>query len=383
MKKIISLALVSIISLSACANSHSKPEVGGTTQNTDDGTGSKVYFTKEITPESLVSIYEALGVSAEGKRVAVKISTGESSRTNYLRPEFIKDLVQKLDANIVECNTAYGGSRGNTAAHRRVIAERGFNDIATVDIMDEEGEMNLAVTDTRHIKHDIVGSHLQNYDLMVNLAHFKGHAMGGFGGVLKNQSIGMASSSGKLYIHSAGRSTTRWMSDDQDGFLESMAAAAQAVHNYFKQEGRDIVYINVMNNLSVDCDCDGSPATPQLKDIGILASTDPVALDKACLDLVFNHQSVAGDDASPLIRRIENLHGTHTVEYAEQLGLGTQHYTLIDLDQMTSINGANQEASARYNVFSLDGKRLQSNAPSFEGLQRGTYIVNGEKRVIE
>ena len=383
MKKIISLALVSIISLSACANSHSKPEVGGTTQNTDDGTGSKVYFTKEITPESLVSIYEALGVSAEGKRVAVKISTGESSRTNYLRPEFIKDLVQKLDANIVECNTAYGGSRGNTAAHRRVIAERGFNDIATVDIMDEEGEMNLEVTDTKHIKHDIVGSHLQNYDLMVNLAHFKGHAMGGFGGVLKNQSIGMASSSGKLYIHSAGRSTTRWMSDDQDGFLESMAAAAQAVHNYFKQEGRDIVYINVMNNLSVDCDCDGSPATPQLKDIGILASTDPVALDKACLDLVFNHQSVAGDDASPLIRRIENLHGTHTVEYAEQLGLGTQHYTLIDLDQMTSINGANQEASARYNVFSLDGKRLQSNAPSFEGLQRGTYIVNGEKRVIE
>ena len=383
MKKIISLALVSIISLSACANSHSKPEVGGTTQNTDDGTGSMVYFTKEITPESLVSIYEALGVSAEGKRVAVKISTGESSRTNYLRPEFIKDLVQKLDANIVECNTAYGGSRGNTAAHRRVIAERGFNDIATVDIMDEEGEMNLEVTDTKHIKHDIVGSHLRNYDLMVNLAHFKGHAMGGFGGVLKNQSIGMASSSGKLYIHSAGRSTTRWMSDDQDGFLESMAAAAQAVHNYFKQEGRDIVYINVMNNLSVDCDCDGSPATPQLKDIGILASTDPVALDKACLDLVFNHQSVAGDDASPLIRRIENLHGTHTVEYAEQLGLGTQHYTLIDLDQMTSINGANQEASARYNVFSLDGKRLQSNAPSLEGLQRGTYIVNGEKRVIE
>lgn len=383
MKKIISLALVSIISLSACANSHSKPEVGGTTQNTDDGTGSKVYFTKEITPESLVSIYEALGVSAEGKRVAVKISTGESSRTNYLRPEFIKDLVQKLNANIVECNTAYGGSRGSTAAHRRVIAERGFNDIATVDIMDEEGEMNLEVTDTKHIKHDIVGSHLQNYDLMVNLAHFKGHAMGGFGGVLKNQSIGMASSSGKLYIHSAGRSITRWMSDDQDGFLESMAAAAQAVHNYFKQEGRDIVYINVMNNLSVDCDCDGSPATPQLKDIGILASTDPVALDKACLDLVFNHQSVAGDDASPLIRRIENLHGTHTVEYAEQLGLGTQHYTLIDLDQMTSINGANQEASARYNVFSLDGKRLQSNAPSLEGLQRGTYIVNGEKRVKE
>ena len=366
MKKIISLTLISMMTLSACAGSNSEAEVSRTTETTNDGTGSKVYFTKEITPESLVSIYEALGVSAEGKRVAVKISTGESSRTNYLRPEFIKNLVQKLKANIVECNTAYGGSRGSTAAHRRVIAERGFNDIATVDIMDEEGEMNLAVTDTRHIKHDIVGSHLRNYDLMVNLAHFKGHAMGGFGGVLKNQSIGMASSSGKLYIHSAGRSTTR-----------------QAVHNYFKQEGRDIVYINVMNNLSVDCDCDGSPATPQLKDIGILASTDPVALDKACLDLVFSHQSVAGDDASPLIRRIENLHGTHTVEYAEQLGLGSQHYTLIDLDQMTRINSAKQESAARYNVYSLDGKRLLSNAPSLEGLQRGTYIVNGEKRVIE
>ena len=354
-----------------------------TTENTNDGTGNKVYFTKEITAESLVKVYEALGVSAEGKRVAVKISTGESSRTNYLRPEFIKNLVQKLGANIVECNTAYGGSRGSTAAHRRVIAERGFDDIATVDIMDEEGEMQLAVTDTKHIQHDIVGSHLQNYDLMVNLAHFKGHAMGGFGGVLKNQSIGMASSSGKLYIHSAGRSTSRWMSDDQDGFLESMAAAAQAVHNYFKQEGRNIVYINVMNNLSVDCDCDGSPATPQLKDIGILASTDPVALDKACLDLVFNHQSVAGDDASPLIRRIENLHGTHTVEYAEQLGLGSQHYTLIDLDQMTGINGAKSGPVVRYNVYSLDGKRLLTNATSLEGLQRGTYVVNGEKRVIE
>ncbi len=384
MKKILSLVLISMMTLSACAGSHPEAEAHGTTAHTtDDGTGSKVYFTKQITPESLVSIYEALGVSAVGKRVAVKISTGESSRTNYLRPEFIKSLVQKLGANIVECNTAYGGSRGSTAAHRRVIADRGFNAIATVDIMDEEGEMNLAVTDTRHIKHHIVGSHLLNYDLMVNLAHFKGHAMGGFGGVLKNQSIGMASSSGKLYIHSAGRSTTRWMSDDQDGFLESMAAAAQAVHNHFKQEGRDIVYINVMNNLSVDCDCDGSPATPQLKDIGILASTDPVALDKACLDLVFSHQSVAGDDASPLIRRIENLHGTHTVEYAEQLGLGSQHYTLIDLDQTAATHGAKPLAAVRYNVYTLDGKRLLSNAPSLDSLQRGTYIVNGEKLIIE
>ena len=383
MKKIISLALISMMTLSACAGSNSEAEVSGTTETTNDGTGSKVYFTKEITPESLVSIYEALGVSAEGKRVAVKISTGESSRTNYLHPEFIKNLVQKLHANIVECNTAYGGSRGSTAAHRRVIAERGFNDIATVDIMDEEGEMNLAVTDTRHIKHDIVGSHLQNYDLIVNLAHFKGHAMGGFGGVLKNQSIGMASSSGKLYIHSAGRSTSRWMSDDQDGFLESMAAAAQAVHNYFKKDGRNIVYINVMNNLSVDCDCDGSPATPQLKDIGILASLDPVALDKACLDLVFNHQSMAGDDASPLIRRIENLHGTHTVEYAEQLGLGSQQYTLRDLSQSSGINSSKSSTVNLYNVYTLDGKKLLTNATTLDGLEKGTYIINGEKRIIK
>ena len=347
------------------------------------GQSSVVYFTKDITPESLVSIYEALGVKAEGKRVAVKISTGESSRSNHLRPEFIKNLVQKLGANIVECNTAYGGSRSTTAAHRRAIAERGFNDIATVDIMDEEGEINLPVTDTKHIKYDIVGSHLQNYDLMVNLAHFKGHAMGGFGGVLKNQSIGVASSSGKLYIHSAGRSTTRWMSDDLDGFLESMAAAAQAVHNYFKQEGRNIVYINVMNNMSVDCDCDGSPATPQLKDIGILASLDPGALDKASLDLVFNHQSVAGDDASPLIKRIENLHGTHTVEYAEKLGLGSQQYTLVNLGEQTDIEGVASEYSHLYNVYSLDGKKLLTNVSSLDSLEKGTYIVNGEKTIVE
>ncbi len=223
---------------------------------------------------------------------------------------------------------------------------------------------------------------MQNYDLMVNLAHFKGHAMGGFGGVLKNQSIGVASSSGKLYIHSAGRSTSRWMSDDQDGFLESMAAAAQAVHNYFKQEGRDIVYINVMNNLSVDCDCDGNPASPQLKDIGILASLDPVALDKACLDLVFNHQSVAGDDASPLIRRIENLHGTHTVEYAEQLGLGSQQYTLKDISQSSDINNVQTTATSLYNVYTLDGKKLLTNARSLDSLDAGTYIINGEKQII-
>ena len=293
----------------------------------------KVYFTKDITPESLVKIYEALGVTPkEGQRVAVKISTGESSQSNHLRPEFIKDLVQKVNGNIVECNTAYGGNRSTTANHKKAIEQRGFGKIATVDIMDEEGTINLPVADTKHLKYDIVGSHVQNYDFMINLAHFKGHAMGGFGGVLKNQSIGVASSSGKLYIHSAGTTTTSWHSAAQDDFLESMAAAAQAVHNYFKQEGKDIIYINVMNRLSVDCDCDGHPASPEMNDIGILASTDPVALDKACLDLVFNHVSSQGDDAKPLQDRINKKHGTYTVEYAEQLGLGTRKYTIVSID---------------------------------------------------
>ena len=343
----------------------------------------KVYFTKDITPESLVRMFETLGVSTDGRRVAVKISTGESSQSNHLRPEFIKPLVQKVNGTIVECNTAYGGNRSTTARHRQAIAERGYDQIATVDIMDEDGEMQLPVTDTKWIKHDIVGSHLQNYDLMINLAHFKGHAMGGFGGVLKNQSIGVASKAGKAYIHSAGKSTTSpWGNNNQDSFLESMAAAAQAVHNYFKQEGRDIVYINVMNNISVDCDCDGHPATPQLKDIGILASTDPVALDKASLDLVFNHQSVAGDDATALISRIENLHGTHTVEYAAQLGLGSLSYQLIDLNDASGINSTKAADAHRYNVYSLDGRKLLTNAASLDGLPSGTYIVNGETKII-
>ena len=362
-----------------------QPEEQSVLAVNDDGNGSGavVYFTKEITAESLTGIFETLGVSTEGKRVAIKISTGESNQSNHLRPAFLKNLVEKTGGKLVECNTGYSGSRSSTSRHQQAIAQRGFNEIGGVDIMDAEGEMQIPVTDTKWIKYDIVGSHLQNYDLMISLAHFKGHAMGGFGGVLKNQSIGVASSSGKLYIHSAGRSTTRWMDDNQDGFLESMATAAQAVHNYFKQEGRDIVYINVMNNLSVDCDCDGHPSTPQMKDIGILASLDPVALDKACLDLVFNHQSVAGDDASPLIRRIENKHGTHTVEYAEQLGLGVQQYTLINLDEPSAVDGMPSSGAQLYNVYTLDGKKILTNARSLDGLNKGVYIVNGEKKVVE
>lgn len=295
---------------------------------------SKVYVTREITPESLVRIYEALGVNPEG-RVAVKISTGESEKTGYLRPAFIKPLVDKVHGTIVECNTAYPGSRNTTEAHWKTIREHGFTEIASVDIMDEEGDMQIPVRDTTHMKYNIVGSHMVNYDFMINLAHFKGHQMGGFGGVLKNQSIGVASSKGKAYIHSAGVTDSPdevWSKlAAQDDFLESMAAAAQSVHDYFKG---NIIYINVMNNMSIDCDCNGSPAAPCLKDMGIMASLDPVALDQACLDMVFGHQdNKEGDDSQPLVNRIKEMHGTHTVDRAAKIGLGKKEYKLVRLDK--------------------------------------------------
>lgn len=287
-----------------------------------------VYMTKDITPKALVKIYESLGVKAQG-RVAVKISTGEPGGHNYLQPSLIKSLVKKVNGTIVECNTAYGGPRSSSESHWKAIREHGFLDIAKVDIMDEEGEFRIPVVDTTHIKYDIVGTHLQNYDFMINLAHFKGHVMGGFGGVLKNQSIGVASSNGKTYIHTAGRinKVGNWGQTNQDDFLESMAAAAHGVQNYFKQRG-GIIYINIMNNLSVDCDCDSHPKAPEMNDVGILASTDPVALDQACIDLVFNYPSKAGDDAAALIERINSRHGVHTVEHAEKIGMGTRKYEL-------------------------------------------------------
>ena len=257
----------------------------------------KVFMIKEITPEALVRVYEALGVKAHG-RVAVKISTGEMGGNNYLKPTLIRGMVDKV--------------RGN--------------------LMDEYGQMRIAVRDKKHIKYDIVGDHLAHYDFMINLAHFKGHAMGGFGGVLKNQSIGVASTAGKAYIHTAGATddpAKLWQNlPQQDAFLESMAAAAQAVADYF---GKNIIYINVMNNMSVDCDCDSHPADPKLKDMGILASTDPVALDQACLDLVFSHKAQPGDDEKPLIERINRQHGTYITDYAEKIGLGSKTYKLVML----------------------------------------------------
>jgi len=294
---------------------------------------SKVYMTTEISPEALVKIYKALGREATG-RVAVKISTGEGGNTHYLKPELIGKLVDEVNGTIVECCTAYGGTRQDPKKHWETIRDHGFSSRFAVDLMDEYGQMRIPVQDRKHLNFDIVGEHLGHYDFMINLAHFKGHAMGGFGGVLKNASIGVASTAGKAYIHSVGITDDPelcWQhTENQDGFLESMAAAAQAVHNWFGR-GKNILYINVMNNMSVDCDCDGNPAEPKLKDMGILASLEPAALDKACLDLVFNHKAAPGDDEQPLIERINRQHGTYIVDYAEKIGLGSKTYKLITL----------------------------------------------------
>ena len=279
----------------------------------------------EISSDNLVKIYEALGRKATGK-VAVKISTGEPGGHNFLDPNLIKDLVQKVNGTIVECNTAYGGDRTNAADHMRAAEEHGFTAIAPVDIMDAEGEVELPLKGGRHLTRDIVGSHFLNYDFTIILSHFKGHAMGGFGGAIKNMSIGIASSNGKRYIHSAGTSTTSWGNPSQDDFLESMAEAAKAVADHC---GDNILYISVANNLSVDCDCDSSPEDPQMGDIGILASLDPVALDKACTDLV---RSSEDHGKIHLIERIDSRNGMHTLDHAEALGLGSQKYELIHLD---------------------------------------------------
>lgn len=330
MRKII-LAALALVVLTGCTKTNG--------QMTNDQSQTPqvpvVYMTKDISPEGLVRIYEALGREATG-RVAVKISTGEAGGHHFLQPALIEPLVSKVNGTIVECNTAYPGKRNTFEAHWQTIKEHGFLDIAPCDLMDEEGSMRIPVQDSTWIKYDIVGSHLANYDFMINLAHFKGHAMGGFGGVLKNQSIGVASAAGKAYIHSAGITddvNECWKhTKNQDGFLESMAAAAQAVHDYFGH-GERILYINVANNLSVDCDCDSHPAVPEMNDLGILASLDPVALDQACVDLVFNYPSQEGDDAAALIERINTRHGIHILEQAEKIGLGSRQYQLVSIDK--------------------------------------------------
>lgn len=282
-----------------------------------------VWMTSDISAAGLMRVYEALGRKATG-HVAVKISSGEPGGHNYLSPELIAPLVQEVNGTIVECNTAYGGGRADTASHRQVMQEHGFAAIAPTDIMDADGTMNLPIAGGKHLQEDIVGSHFADYDFVVNLAHFKGHAMAGFGGVIKNMSIGIASSEGKSLIHSAGQSISGFsIGTPQDDFLESMAEAAKGVVDYL---GDHMVYINVMNNLSVDCDCDSHPADPTMQDIGILASLDPVALDQACVDLVY-----AAPDGQDLIERMESRHGIHTLEYAAEIGLGSRQYKLVEV----------------------------------------------------
>jgi uncharacterized Fe-S center protein len=281
-----------------------------------------VYMTKDISSVGLMAVYKALGANPTGK-VAVKISTGEPPNSNYLRPGLIKVLVQSLKGTIVECNTAYGGQRASSAMHLQVAKDHGYLDIAEFDLMDIDGSMSLPVIDGEVLKENFVGSHFANYDYFVILSHFKGHAMGGYGGAIKNMSIGIASAAGKSWIHSGGNSKTG-LSGDQNRFLMSMAEAAKSVVDSL--EG-SILYINVMNRLSVDCDCNGNPTEPDMHDIGILASFDPVALDQACVDLV-----AAAADGASLMARINSRNGLLTLSHAEKIGLGSRVYKLVRID---------------------------------------------------
>ncbi len=295
------------------------------TEDTAASEAPAVYFTSDISAEGLVKIYDALGWAPEGK-VAVKISTGEPPESNYLRPELIGDLVKKVDGTIVECNTAYGGSRSSSAMHKQVAEDHGFTAIADFDLMDEEGEAEWPMTGGTRLDKVIVGSHAENYSDWVILSHFKGHAMAGFGGAIKNVGIGISSPSGKVYVHTAGTKTSGsiWF-NDQDAWLEALA---EMVSGFSSHVGKDhIIYINVMNRLSVDCDCDGHPAEPDIHDIGILAGTDPVALDQACVDLIYQAEGNAS-----LVKRMESLHAVHALEHAEEIGLGSRTYELVSID---------------------------------------------------
>lgn len=286
---------------------------------------SKVYFTKEITPEAVVKMYRALDAGLSGK-VAVKLHSGEVGNQNFLRPAFLKPVIDAVGGTIVECNTAYEGKRNTSEAHWETMKLHGWTDIADVDIMDDKGELELEIPDGARIKSNYVGKNLAIYDSMLVLSHFKGHPMGGFGGALKNISIGIASSHGKAYIHGAGNPDEIWTAD-HDSFLESMADAAMSVVDFFKGK---MAFINIMCNMSVDCDCCAVAEDPAMADIGILASLDPVALDQACVDLVY-----ASDDPGKahLIERIESRNGIHTVEAAAALGFGSREYDMVSLDR--------------------------------------------------
>ena len=290
---------------------------------------AKVYFTREITSDSLVKIYNSLGIELKGN-VAVKLHSGEEGNQNYLKPEFMHDIITRVSGTVVECNTAYNGARNTTEKHEELMNNHGWSKYYKTDIMDSERDIILDIPNGMIIKKNYVGSHLNNYDSMLVLSHFKGHPMGGFGGALKQLSIGVASSSGKAYIHTAGKTTDvskLWENlPEQDKFIEAMADAASSIHNKFKG---NIAYINVMKNMSVDCDCCAKAEDPCMKDIGVLASLDPIAIDKACIDLVRNSTDEGRDH---LLERIESRHGEHIIESADKLGFGTSIYELIKID---------------------------------------------------
>lgn len=292
---------------------------------------AKVYYIKEINADNLIRIYEKLGVELDGK-VGVKVSTGEAGSRGYLKADVIGPLVKKLNGTIIECNTAYPGKRNTAEDHIKVAEEHDFTKFADVDIMDADGEFKIPVKNGKHLKYDIVGKNFENYDSILNLAHGKGHAMGGFGANLKNQSIGIASRNGKAYIHSCGQSEDPdecWSCKyEQKDFIESMAEAAKAVADYVKENNKKIVYITVMNFLSVDCDCDANQSDPVMSDLGIVASLDPVANDQAFIDMVW----ASDENGSEKLReRVDRQEGRHITEYAESIGLGTTDYELIEL----------------------------------------------------
>ena len=330
MKRLCAL-LITIFLLCAPALADSLVTNGGVSLDTaalpyctEDEAAPVVYFISDISAESLVRAYQALGVELPGK-VGVKMSTGESTRSNYLRPALIADLINLVNGTIVECNTAYGGSRSSTAMHRQQAKDNGLTDVAELDILDEEGSMEIPIEGGVRINVDYVGSRFANYDSYLVLTHFKGHAMAGFGGAIKNISIGFGSSMGKVWIHSGGTKKSGGIWGEQDPFLEAMADAAKGVDTYM---GDNIVYVSVMNRLSVDCDCDGNPSEPDMHDVGILASTDPLAIDQAAIDLVY-----AMPDSGSLRRRIERQNGLYTLEVGAKNGLGSRSYRLVVLGE--------------------------------------------------
>ena len=293
---------------------------------------SKVYFTKEITSESLIKIYEALGVELKGN-VGIKVSTGERGAKGYLKKELIAPLINKLNGTIIECNTAYPGARNDAIEHMKVAEEHGFVDMGQgVEIMDGIGEFKIPVHNGKHLKYDIIGEGFKHYDSILNLAHGKGHMMGGFGANLKNQSIGIASRNGKAYIHSCGHTEDPdlcWSDKhEQIDFIESMAEAAKAVSDYLEENNKPIVYITVANAISVDCDCDCNQGDPVMKDLGIFASLDPVANDQAFIDAIWNSTD---EGKEKMMERIDSRKGRHITEYAESLGLGSTEYDLIEI----------------------------------------------------